>query len=63
MSAGRLTKAQEQQILSDLDQRITDLVNGKLTRPPAFDRGGSGFGGGGPGFDGGPPAGFPGAPA
>jgi hypothetical protein len=59
VSAGRLTKAQEQQILSDLDQRITDLVNGKLMRPPHLE---GGFGGR-PGFDGGPPAGFPGAAA
>jgi hypothetical protein len=30
VSGGRLTKAQEDQILSDLKQRITDRVNGKL---------------------------------
>jgi polyhydroxyalkanoate synthesis regulator phasin len=61
VSAGRLTKAQEEQILSDLDQRITDLVNGKMTRPSG-PPGGFGFGDG-PGSGGGPPAGFPGAAA
>ena len=30
MKDGRLTKAQEQRVLSDLQQRIDDLVNGKL---------------------------------
>jgi hypothetical protein len=44
---GRLTKAQEQQILSGLQQRVTDMVNGKRPAmgerrnfdgpPPAFD--------------------------
>jgi hypothetical protein len=62
VSAGRLTKTQEQQILSDLDQRITDLVNGKMTEP-SHPEGGFGFGGR-PGFDGGgPPAGVPGVAA
>jgi hypothetical protein len=47
VAAGRLTKAQQQDILSTLEQHITDLVNGKRT-PPA---------GAGAGFDrGGPPA-------
>jgi hypothetical protein len=43
VAAGRLTKAQQQDILSNLEQRITDLVNGKIPTPPAgagFDRGG-----------------------
>jgi hypothetical protein len=43
VAAGRLTKAQQQDILSNLEQRITDLVNGKMPTPPAgagFDRGG-----------------------
>jgi hypothetical protein len=31
VAAGRLTKADEEQILSDLDQRLDDLVNAKLT--------------------------------
>jgi hypothetical protein len=35
VSAGRLTRAQADQISKDLDQRITDLVNGKR---PSFDR-------------------------
>ena len=30
VSDGRLTKAQEQQILAEADQRLNDLVNGKL---------------------------------
>ncbi len=30
VSTGRLTKAQEQQILAEADQRLNDLVNGKL---------------------------------
>lgn len=52
---GRLTKAQEQQLLSDLQQRIDDLVNGKL--PTRFrEHRGFGFDNRGRGFDrGGPP--------
>ena len=34
VAAGRLTQAQEQSILSDLKQRITDLVNGEVGPPP-----------------------------
>jgi hypothetical protein len=47
VAAGRLTRAQQQSILSTLEQHITDLVNGKRPTPPA-----------GAGFDhqGGPPA-------
>jgi len=58
VSAGRLTKAQEDQILKDADQRISDFVNGKLMRKPPmmFDRG---FGER-HGFDDGPHATFPG---
>jgi uncharacterized protein YidB (DUF937 family) len=37
VAAGRLTQAQEDSILADLKQRITDLVSG--TRPPQFDHG------------------------
>ena len=33
VSAGRVTQAQENQILKDADQRITNLVNGKIIRP------------------------------
>jgi len=40
VSAGRLTQAQATQIESNLQQRVTDLVNGKL---PAGPRGGFGF--------------------
>ena len=41
VAAGRLTKAQEQQILSGLKQRITDFVNGVRDREHdfRFDRG------------------------
>jgi hypothetical protein len=53
VAAGRLTQAQEQSMLADLKQRITDLVNGKVGAPPRF-----GF----RRFDGGPPP-FAGAPA
>jgi hypothetical protein len=51
-AAGRLTQAQEQLILTDLKQRITDLVNGKIGPSPrlGFRR-----------LDGPPP--FAGAPA
>ena len=56
VKAGRLTQAQETRILADLDQRISDFVNGKLLRRH------EGFGFGGPGRpgrgDGGPPAAF-----
>lgn len=47
---GRLTKSQEQQVLSDLRQRVDDLVNGKLMerfrmhRGFGFDDRGRGFG-------------------
>jgi hypothetical protein len=58
VAAGRLTKAQEEQILKDADQRISDFVNGKLLRPPPL-RGG--FFGERHGFDDGPHAAFPGA--
>jgi hypothetical protein len=33
VKAGRLTKDDEEQILKDLDQRLSDLVNRKLIRP------------------------------
>jgi uncharacterized protein YidB (DUF937 family) len=58
---GRLTKAQEDRILSSADQRITSLVNGKLMRPPRPE----GWFGGRPdrSFGGGPPAGAWGPPA
>ena len=49
VAAGRLTKAQEQQILSGLKQRITDFVNGLRDRNHdfRFDRG---FAGPPPGY-------------
>jgi uncharacterized protein YidB (DUF937 family) len=57
VSAGRLTKAQEEQILKDADQRIRDFVNTKpLRRPHLRD----GWFPPRPGFDGGPHAAFPG---
>jgi len=49
VKAGRLTQAQEDSILANLKQRITDLVNGTLPRGPLgfrTDR----FGGGPPGI-------------
>jgi hypothetical protein len=62
VAAGRLTKSDEEQILSDLDQRLNDLVNGKLTLRFRDDhRGFRGFGP--PPFRGGsdaPHASFPG---
>ena len=47
VTAGRLTQAQEDSILTDLKQHITDLVNGKAPNRP-FDHD----------FRGGPPAAF-----
>jgi hypothetical protein len=44
VAAGRLTEAQQQDILSTLEQRITDLVNGTMPAPPS----GAGFNRGGP---------------
>ncbi len=44
VAAGRLTQAQEQTILSNLKQHITDLVNGVRPSGPGF------FGGAPPGF-------------
>jgi hypothetical protein len=52
VSDGRLTKAQEQQILAEADQHLNDLVNGKLPARPPDGRGpfGHRFGfGGAPG--------------
>lgn len=63
VKAGRLTQSQEDSMLADLKQRITDLVNGKLPPFPGHDgfrfRGDRGFGdrffGGRPDFRGSPP--------
>jgi hypothetical protein len=44
VAAGRLTATQQQDILSTLEQRITDLVNGTMPAPPS----GAGFNRGGP---------------
>ena len=44
VAAGRLTKDDEQRILSDLDQRLSDLVNRPLIRRFLDDRGLRGFG-------------------
>ena len=41
VAAGRMTEAQQTQILSDLEQHITDMVNGQL---PDRGPGGRGFG-------------------
>src|SRR5207244_3939478 len=54
VTAGRLTKEQEQSILSDLKQRITDMVNGTGERGEGF-RGFREFRAG-PAFRGGPPS-------
>lgn len=60
VKAGRLRKAEEQQVLKDLGQRIEDLVNGQL-RLRFRDHGGFGFR---HGFDReGPPADFSGPAA
>ena len=51
---GKLTQAQANELEEDLEERITDLVNGKLRGPgPGFHHGfgpGSGFHGGAPGL-------------
>ena len=60
VKAGRLTQAQENQILADLDQRITGFVNGTLQH---HGRGFEGRPGGFPDRNGGPPAGFSGEAA
>jgi hypothetical protein len=57
VSAGRLTKAQEEQALKDADQRFRDFVNMKLFRRPPLREG---WFGERHGFDD-PPAAFPGA--
>jgi hypothetical protein len=56
VSAGRLTQAQADSIEADLQQRVTDQVNGTPPAPPDFDGDGGGFGGHGFGHgdDGGP---------
>jgi polyhydroxyalkanoate synthesis regulator phasin len=57
VAAGRLTKEQEEQILSDLRQRITDLVNGEHPGPFGKGFGPDRFGGfRAGGFRAGPPA-------
>ena len=56
VKAGRLTKAERDEIAKDLDARIDDKVNGRM-RPGRHGHGGRGHGPGhGPGF-GAPPAG------
>ena len=59
VAAGRLTKAQESQVLSSADQRITNLVNGKIVRPARPE----GWFGHRDGSGSAPSAGFPGPPA
>ena len=59
VSAGRLTKAQESQVLSSADQRITNLVNGKIVRPARPE----GWFGHRNGAGGAPSDDFPGPPA
>jgi hypothetical protein len=55
VAAGKLTQAQEDQILADAKQRITDRVNGKMPAPGDGPWGKDGGPGGPP-----PPAGQPG---
>ncbi|MDQ2983577.1 MAG: hypothetical protein M3R70_06605 [Actinomycetota bacterium] len=44
VAAGRITKAQEQQLLTEAKQRFTDMVNGKFKRHERGEHGpGSGF--------------------
>jgi hypothetical protein len=62
VKAGRLTKAEEERVLSDLDQRIDDLVDNGQLRFRFRERRGSGFPGRGLDRQGPPPA-FPGAAA
>src|SRR5438128_1311328 len=59
VAAGRLTKAQENQALSSADQRITNLVNGKIIRPARPE----GWFGHRNGAGGAPSDDFPGPPA
>ena len=59
VKAGRLTQAQADEMLSDLKQRITDLVNGRFPAPPFGDHGGDHHGFRGGAFFGPPPAGRP----
>jgi hypothetical protein len=63
VSAGRITSSQESTILSNIKQRITDAVNGKLPARPDFDGDGPHWRNGGSAFQGGAPGLFPrGAP-
>jgi hypothetical protein len=60
---GRITQAQEDQALKDVETRLTNLVNGKFIRPA---RPGRWFGGpdrDGFGLGNGPPTAYPGPPA
>ena len=57
VTAGRITKAQRDEIVSGLKQRTTEIVNGEF--PALRGRGGPGFGAR-PGFGPGPGFGFPG---
>ena len=38
VSSGKLTQSQADAITADLQQRVTDLVNGTLTSPPRGER-------------------------
>jgi len=59
VKAGRLTQAEANEMLSDLKERITDLVNGRFPAPPFGDRGGDRHGFRGGAFFRPPPAGRP----
>jgi hypothetical protein len=54
VAAGRLTRAEADSLLTGLEQRITDFVNGRFPRPFREHRGMRGFGGGPPGMFGHP---------
>lgn len=62
VTAGRLTPEQQANIVQDLEQRIIDLVNGKVPPRPDFEPGGDHFEPGGDRFGGGRPS-FGGADA
>jgi hypothetical protein len=59
VKAGRLTQAQANEMLSDLKQHVTNLVNGSFPARPFGDHDGDGHGFRGGAFSGPPPAGRP----
>jgi len=61
VKAGRLSSAEEQRILSEIQEHVDDLVNGTPPGPPRFRGGPHGFGFGFRDGDGPPPAAAPAA--